>query len=117
MAILRENDWLLWRIPPGAEYLDEEHFQYTKYTNLHEALASLASGKSDAVVNSVGALQILISTQFSGVIPMPRGLLAPAYMAFALSQNSPLKKSLDSALIEITASVEWRSLEDSYFGR
>lgn len=101
----------------GAEYLEEEHFQYSKYTNLREALASLASGKSDAVVNSVGALQYLISTQFSGVIPMPRGLLATAYMAFALPQNSPLKKSLDSALIEITASVEWRSLEDSYFGR
>jgi polar amino acid transport system substrate-binding protein len=101
----------------GAEYLDEEHFQYTKYTNLQEALASMASGRSDAVVNSVGALQYLISTQFSGVIPMPRGLLAPAYMAFALPQHSPLKKSLDSALIEITASVEWRSLEDSYFGR
>jgi ABC-type amino acid transport substrate-binding protein len=40
----------------GAEYLDEEHFQYTKYTNLQEALASMASGRSDAVVNSVGAI-------------------------------------------------------------
>jgi polar amino acid transport system substrate-binding protein len=97
----------------GAEYLDEEHFQYTKYTNLQEALASMASGRSDAVVNSVGALQYLISTQFSGVIPTPRGLLAPAYMAFALPQHSPLKKSLDSALIEITASESgdhWRTV-------
>jgi hypothetical protein len=38
-------------------------------------------------------------------------------MAFAMPQSSPLKKSLDSAPIEITASIEWRSLEDSYFGR
>jgi len=101
----------------GAEYLDEQHLQYTKYANLKDALASLVRGKSDAVVNSVGALEYAISTYFSGVIPMPSGLLAPSYMAFALPPNSPLKKPLDRALIEITASASWRSLEHSYFGR
>jgi polar amino acid transport system substrate-binding protein len=101
----------------GAEYLDEEHLYYTKYANLKDALASLVGGKSDAVVNSVGALQYAISADFSGVIPMPSGVLAPAYMAFALPANSPLKKPLDRALIEITASASWRSLEPSYFGR
>jgi polar amino acid transport system substrate-binding protein len=101
----------------GAEYLDEQHLQYTKYANLKDALASLVRGKSDAVVNSVGALEYAISTYFSGVIPMPSGTLAPSYMAFALPPNSPLKKPLDRALIEITASASWRSLEHSYFGR
>jgi len=101
----------------GAEYLDEQHLHYTKYANLKDALASLLGGKSDAVVNSVGALEYAISTYFSGVIPMPSGLLAPSYMAFALPPNSPLKKPLDRALIEITASASWRSLEHSYFGR
>ena len=74
-------------------------------------------GKSDVVVNSVGALQYAISADFSGVIPMPSGVLAPAYMAFALPPNSPLKKPLDRALIEITASTSWRSLGTRYFGR
>jgi polar amino acid transport system substrate-binding protein len=101
----------------GAEYLDEEHLHYTKYINLKDALASLVAGKSDAVVNSVGTLQYAISTYFSGVIPMPSGVLAPAYMAFALPPNSSLKKPLDRALIEITASASWRLLEPSYFGR
>ena len=73
-------------------------------------------GNSDAVVNSVGALEYAISTYFSGVIPMPNGELAPAYMAFAVPPNSPLKKPLDRALIEITASALWRSLEPTYFG-
>jgi ABC-type amino acid transport substrate-binding protein len=101
----------------GAEYLDEQHLHYTKYANLKDALASLLRGKSDAVVNSVGALEYAISTYFSGVIPMPSGILAPSYMAFALPPNSPLKKPLDRALIEITASASWRSLEPRYFGR
>jgi ABC-type amino acid transport substrate-binding protein len=101
----------------GAEYLDEQHLQYTRYTNLRDALASLVRGECDAVVNSVGTLEYAISTYFSGVIPMPSGTLAPSYMAFALPPNSPLKKFLDRALIEITASASWRSLEHSYFGR
>ncbi|MBV8507549.1 MAG: transporter substrate-binding domain-containing protein [Alphaproteobacteria bacterium] len=101
----------------GAEYLDEQHLHYTKYANLKDALASLVRGNSDAVVNSAGALDYAISTYFSGVIPMPNGILAPAYMAFALPPNSPLKKPLDRALIEITASTSWRSLEPRYFGR
>ena len=101
----------------GAEYLDEQHLQYTKYPSLKDALASLVSGNSDAVVNSVGALEYAISTSFSGVIPMPSGTLAPSYMAFALPPNSPINKPLDRALIEITASAPWRSLEHSYFGR
>jgi polar amino acid transport system substrate-binding protein len=101
----------------GAEFLDEQHLRYSKYANLKDALASLVGGKSDAVVNSVGALQYAISTYFSGVIPMPSGILTPAYMAFALLPNSPLKKPLDRALIEITASAPWRSLEPSYFDR
>jgi polar amino acid transport system substrate-binding protein len=101
----------------GAEYLDEQHLRYAKYTNLKDALASLARGESDAVVNSVGTLEYAISTYYSGVIRKPGGVLAPSYMAFALPPNSPLKKSLDRALIEITASASWRALEPGYFGR
>ena len=61
----------------GAEYLESQDLPYAKYANLQEALASLASGRSDAVVNSVGALQYVISTQFYGVIPMPNGFSRP----------------------------------------
>jgi polar amino acid transport system substrate-binding protein len=103
--------------PSGAEYLESQHLPYTKYANLQEALTSLASGQSDAVVNSVGALQYMISTRFYGVIPMPSGLLAPAYMTFALPPDSPLKKPIDRAMVRITASPGWRLLEASYFNR
>jgi ABC-type amino acid transport substrate-binding protein len=101
----------------GAEYLDNQHLAYTKYASLQEALAALADGEADAVVNSVGALEYMISTRFYGVIAMPSGLLAPAYMAFALPRNSPLKIQLDRAMVRVTGSPGWRSLEDSYFKR
>jgi hypothetical protein len=37
-------------------------------------------------------------------------------MAIALPPGSPLKKKLDEALVGITASQEWRQVEDGYFG-
>jgi polar amino acid transport system substrate-binding protein len=100
----------------GAEYLDAMHLQYTKFQNLPDALDSLASGQSNAVVNSVGALQYFIAKRYANVIEMPRGLLAPAYMAIALPQHGPLKKPIDRALMKITSGPEWRSLEQKFFG-
>jgi polar amino acid transport system substrate-binding protein len=67
----------------GAEYLDEHHLEYTKFKNLPDALDSLAAGKSDTVVNSVGALQYLISKRYASSAEMPQGLLSPSYMAIA----------------------------------
>jgi polar amino acid transport system substrate-binding protein len=48
---------------------------------------------------------------------MPEGILAPAYMAIALPEHSPLKKPIDRALIKITNSPEWRTLEERFFVR
>ena len=101
----------------GAEFLDERRLAYARYDDLPAALAALARGEADAVVNSVGALQYAIAARFSRTIEQPDGVLAPAYMAFALPPGSALKKPLDAALIEITAGPEWRRVEASYFGR
>ena len=101
----------------GAEYLDGLHLKYEKYENLAEALSSLANGRSNAVVNSAGALQYLVAARFAKVTYVQRALLAPAFMAIALPDNSPLKKPVDRALIKVTASPEWKSVEELYFGR
>jgi polar amino acid transport system substrate-binding protein len=101
----------------GAEYLDEQRLRYAQFDDLPGALTALAAGRADAVVNSVGALQYLIAARFSRTIEAPDSVLAPAYMAFALPRGSALKQPLDRALIEITASPEWRRVEQSYFGQ
>jgi ABC-type amino acid transport substrate-binding protein len=101
----------------GAEYLDAERLAYLKFGTLADALDAVATGRADAAVNSVGALQYLVGTRFAATVAPPHGLLAPAYMAFALPMNSPLKKPLDRALVVVTASPEWRSVEETYFGR
>ncbi|WP_159450439.1 transporter substrate-binding domain-containing protein [Bradyrhizobium mercantei] len=101
----------------GAEYLDTQRLAYQKYETLADTFEAVASGKADAVVNSIGALQYLTRTRFADTIAPPHGVLAPAYMAFALPMNSDLKRPLDRALTIVTASPEWRSVEDTYFGQ
>ncbi|MGO9742737.1 MAG: transporter substrate-binding domain-containing protein [Roseiarcus sp.] len=101
----------------GAEFLDERRLRYARFDDLPSALAALASGDADAVVNSIGALQYAIANGFDARIEQPRGVLAPAYMAIALPPGSALEKPLDQALIRITASAEWRRVEASYFAR
>jgi polar amino acid transport system substrate-binding protein len=101
----------------GAEYLDQHHLAYVKFNSLPDALDSLAGGTSDAVVNSVGALQYLISKRYASTEEMPQGLLAPAYMAIALPEHSPLKRPIDAALVKITSDPEWISIEDKFFGK
>ena len=78
---------------------------------------SLVNGQSGAVVNSVGALQYSVAKRYARALEIPQGLLAPAYMAIALPEHSPLKKPIDQALIKITNSAEWRLLEDRFFVR
>jgi polar amino acid transport system substrate-binding protein len=101
----------------GAEYLDERRLRYAPFVDLPAALAALARADVDAVVNSIGALQYLVSTRFKRRIRPPEGVLEPAYMAIALPAGSPLKKPLDEALVGITGSQEWRQIEDGYFGQ
>jgi ABC-type amino acid transport substrate-binding protein len=101
----------------GAEYLDRLHLEYEKYDDLADALASLSDGRSDAVVNSEGTLRYLVATRFADNIRVPRILLASAYMAIALPEHSPLKRPIDRALIKITGSPGWRSVEERYFGK
>jgi ABC-type amino acid transport substrate-binding protein len=88
-----------------------------KFNNLPDALDALAAGKFDAVVNSVGALQYLISKRYAGTEEMPQGLLAPAYMAIALPEHSPLKRPIDEALVKITSDPEWMSFEQRFFSK
>src|ERR1700733_4672359 len=97
----------------GAEYLDVRHLRYPSFDDLPPAVTAPGRGQADAVVNSIGALQYLVSSaRFKNTIRPPEAVLEPAYMAIALPLGSPLKKALDEALVEITASQEWRQVED-----
>jgi polar amino acid transport system substrate-binding protein len=61
----------------GAEYLDERHLRYASFDDLAAALNALGHGEADAVVNSIGALQYLVSTRFKNTIRPPGAFSSP----------------------------------------
>jgi ABC-type amino acid transport substrate-binding protein len=75
------------QLPLGAEYLDVQRFAYQTFASLPDTLDALATGRTDAVVNSAGARQYLANAEFSGSIVPPHGVLPPAHMAFALPKT------------------------------
>ena len=99
----------------GSEFLDSLGLAYTKHETLLQALEALRVNEADVAVNGVGALRHLVSAHFARDLHVQRELLAPAYMAFALPPNSALKKPVDRVLMRITASPEWRKVEETYF--
>jgi ABC-type amino acid transport substrate-binding protein len=62
----------------GAEYLDQRHLRYAPFDDLAAALTALDRGQADAVVNSIGALQYLVSTRFKDTVRPPQGVLERA---------------------------------------
>lgn len=101
----------------GAEYLGTQHLRHDSAPTLDEALQRLAAGQVTAVVNSIGALDFLVAKSYSRDIEVAHGLLAPAYLAFALTPGSALRRPLDEALIEVTSGPDWVATEERYFGR
>jgi polar amino acid transport system substrate-binding protein len=96
---------------------DQQRLEHEPETLSSPCGAAAATGKLDAIVNSVGALRYLVNKRFTDKIELPNGVLAPAYMAFALPLNSPLRRPLDRALAIVTASPDWQAVEDTYFAR
>lgn len=99
----------------GAEFLTSRGLTFTGYSSLGAALDALAAHKIDAVVNSVGALEYMIANRYRNSIELERGLLAPAFMGFALPPNSPLREPLNQSLLRITTGSEWPAIEAAYF--
>lgn len=101
----------------GAEYLTSGALTFTAFPDIGAALDALNAGRIDAVVNSVGALDHMVSERYRNAIEVQRGLLAPAFLGFALPPHSALKSALDQSLVRITTGPEWPAIEAAYLGR
>jgi polar amino acid transport system substrate-binding protein len=99
----------------GAEFLTAAGLTFQTYDNLEAALTALSARQTDAVVNSVGALQWAMANGFSRTAAVRTGLLAPALMGFAICTNSALLVPLDDSMVRITTSEDWAAREKSYF--
>ncbi len=101
----------------GAEFLTEAGLTFQSYPNLEAALSALAIRRTDAVINSVGALEWTVASGYRTAIEVRSGLLAPSLMGFAVPPLSALLVPLNESLVRTTSSADWPAREASYFSR
>ncbi|MEO6995506.1 MAG: transporter substrate-binding domain-containing protein, partial [Lacunisphaera sp.] len=98
----------------AAHYLKENHIQLTAHETLDDALAAVKSGKAEACVYDTAMLKYRLRTDKS-LIRLPSRFEESNY-AIAVPLNSPLRKKLNIALLQIQQGPYWASLLQEYFG-
>jgi ABC-type amino acid transport substrate-binding protein len=101
---------------PGAEYLARRHARFTPFPRYEDALAALAAGKVDAVVADQPSLRYLAARDHQGVVQVSPIVLEPLSYAIGLPPDSPLRETLNRALLAVLEQDSWIDVERRYLG-
>jgi polar amino acid transport system substrate-binding protein len=101
----------------GAEFLAREHHAFTPFRTYEDALDALAEQRVDALVANRASLRYLVNGSWHGVLRVSPIVLEPISYAVALTSASPLRESIDQALLRIIEEDRWRDVERQYLGR
>ncbi len=98
------------------DYLQQENIRHKTYATLTEAVNALAEDDLDAVVYDEALLRHYINTREETDLRILPDRLSLQYYGFALAEGSPLRESLNLALLDLTQNDAWEDLEKKYLG-
>lgn len=98
----------------AARYLNEHRVSMVTVDSVEAALEAVADGKADACVYDAAILKYHLR-QHSGLTLLPATFDLRDY-AIALPLNSPLRKPLNVAMLEIEQSDLWRLFRERHLG-
>ncbi len=96
--------------------LSEMRVNYRKFTTLQDGLNALRARKLDAFVYDKPLLAWGIQQGFSSSIVLVDATFEPQEYAFAIPSNSPLRKTLDIAILDAIHSAWWEQTTFRYLG-
>jgi ABC-type amino acid transport substrate-binding protein len=100
----------------SSSWLEDKYIGFNPYPSLGEALEALRDGQADAVVYDVPILNYLArQNRKSDFIVLPRKFSFNRY-GFALANGSPLRESINRALLATIESAEWADTVYRYTG-
>jgi ABC-type amino acid transport substrate-binding protein len=100
----------------GATYLTRRGVRYRAFTKTEDAIAAVDRGEIDAAVGEAPILQYVARTTTDGRVTVLPGTFENHGYGLGLVPGSPLRESIDVALLEFTASDDWRLLLAKYLG-
>lgn len=105
--------------PPSrsAFYLKKHHINHRSFKTVPAALQALVNHKIDAVVYDFPTLQYIVDKQFKDKLSVTSEIFHPQFFALPLAPNSPLRRPLNQAILEVMKTPLWRQILISYLGR
>ncbi len=89
---------------------------YRKFATLQDGLKALRAHRIEAFVYDKPLLAWAIQQGFSSSIELVDATFAPQEYAFAMPSNSPLRKTIDVAILDAIHSSWWEQTIFRYLG-
>ena len=98
----------------AAEYLQEERISFQKFSELPKALEAVNKDELDAVLHSVPVLRYAINNDSDLSLKVKQVAIDPHYYAFVLASDSPLRETVNQALLRIIKTPLWQQELDRF---
>jgi polar amino acid transport system substrate-binding protein len=105
--------------PPSrsALYLERLGIVHQSFNTVQAALKALSQRKLDAVVYDFSTLQYLVHKDYRDELTVLSRTFNPKFLALPLPPNSPLRRPLNKAILEIMETPLWHRILVSYIGK
>lgn len=100
----------------SASYLARSGISFREYAAPVDGLRAVARGELDAVVYDAPILRYLATKEFSGSVQVLENTFMRQDYAFALKRNSPIRETLNLAMLEVIRTDAWQDLLRTYLG-
>ena len=105
--------------PPSrsALYLKNHHIKYQPFNTVRASLRALVEAKLDAVVYDFPTLEYLVHKEYRDELSVTSEMFHPQFFALPLPPDSPLRRPLNLAMLEVMKTPIWKQILISYLGR
>jgi polar amino acid transport system substrate-binding protein len=104
--------------PPSrsAVYLQKHNITHQSFDTIQAALKALSERKLDAVVYDFATLKYLIRKDYREELTVLPQTSDPKFFALPLPPDSPLRRPLNKAILEVMEMPAWKQILISYIG-
>ncbi|MCF8129722.1 MAG: transporter substrate-binding domain-containing protein [Deltaproteobacteria bacterium] len=104
--------------PPSrsALYLTKHRIKHRSFDSVQDALKALSESKIDAVVYDHATLHYLVEKYYKAELVVLRRTFHPKFFGLPLAPDSPLRRPLNKAILEVMQTEIWRHILISYIG-
>lgn len=98
----------------GFDFLTKQGIGVIPFKTIPEGLTAVASKEIDAFVLNEQLLKYLVKGEFPGRVQVLPGTFDEYFVSIALQEKSPLRKSINKALLEFMQTQNWTEMLNRY---